>query len=141
MDESGGIRMNLEKAISKIAKFDVKEKELDRYAEAIKSSMPFGQPYPIYLRTLDKINEIRAKKAKIWNNELRNYILPTTTKTLWQIAIGQKLPACRFGEEAYLDFYAEDLRRALREQLERAKKEKEVGKEKWKKTKQAEISE
>lgn len=104
----------IEKGIARIAKLDVKEQQLDREAKAIAKTMPYGQSPPVYGRTLDKINAIRAKKAKIWN-EIRNFILPGTQETLWQIAVADKtLPTVSYGEEHYLGFYASDIKKAIK---------------------------
>lgn len=103
----------IEKGIARIAKLDVKQQELDKEAKGIAHSMPYGQSPPVYGRVLDKMNVIQAKKAKIWN-EIRNFVLPGTKKTLWQIAVAQRLPTVSYGEEHHLNFFASDIKKAIK---------------------------
>ena len=103
----------IEKGIAKIAKLDVKEQQFLKEADAIQYSSPLCQLPPVHGRVLDKAIAISVKKAIIWN-DIRNFILSGTKKTLWQIAVAQRLPTVRYGEERHLDFSASDLKNAIK---------------------------
>ena len=104
-----------EKGIDRIENYDIKQRKVEYNADALLHSSGVGQAPPVYHTTLDKINVIAAKKAKIWN-DIRNIIIPGTNQTLWQIAIkSKKLPVVRSGKEGHLDFYASNIREALKD--------------------------
>lgn len=105
---------NIIKSINKIKKLDIKQRELELYAKSIFETMPFGQSPPIYEKTLDKAIEIQVRKAKIWNDEIRNRFVPRTNKTFWQLAIQQgKLIVNFYGREEALQFYGEDIEKLI----------------------------
>lgn len=102
----------IEKGIQKIELLDIKQRKFEREADMILSTAAFCQAPPVYHSTLDKVIEITKRKAKIWNS-IRNYIVPKTGKTLWQMAVKSILPIAMFGKEEHLDFYGIDIRRNL----------------------------
>ena len=102
----------IEKGLAKIERLDIKQRELQGEADAILQSSGVGQAPPVYHATLDKAIKITEQKAIIWNG-IRNNIIKPTNKTLWQIAIANKLTTVWYGEEKHLDFYAEDIKRVL----------------------------
>ena len=108
---------DIEKAIQKIEKIDKKQKELEKETKLIRQTSPIGQHPPVLDRIYEKIIKLTEKKAEIWNKELRNKIVPGTTKTFWQLAIERKLPVVKYGKERYLDFYANDIRKLIKKQL------------------------
>ncbi len=108
------MKATYEKGIAKIRRLDIKQRKLEREADLIHSTSAFCQAPPIYHRTLDKIIEIQLRKGKIWNEEIRNYLIPPKKRrTFWQRAIELNLPVNRYGIESHLDFYAEDIERCL----------------------------
>jgi len=111
------IPKNIEKSIKKIATIDKKQKALAFEANAIIESSAVGQPPPVLGRTLDKINNLQKQKAKIWNDEIRNKIIPGTNNTFWQMAVKSNLVVNTFGKEEYLKFYAEDIRKLAQPEI------------------------
>lgn len=102
------------KGIKKLEKLDLKEKPYWDTVNALSKIQPYGQPYRPYLKALDRINDICKEKAMIWNT-IRNYIIPPTTKTLWQIAYRKRLPVVFCGKEKYLQFDTKRLKEVIKE--------------------------
>ena len=84
------------KAIERIRKLDLKQRELQQMAKAMK---------------------ITDEKAKIWNT-IRSFGIPGTGKTLWQAALAAGLPVLNSGREIHLDFFAEDIDKLLKAEKE-----------------------
>jgi len=107
--KEGVVSPEIQRAIAKIKRLDVKQRELQTEADLILSTSAVGQAPPVYHRAVDKAIEVTKQKAKIWNEEIRNKVIPETGRTYWQTAIEARLPTVDLGKEKHLDFFAENI--------------------------------
>ena len=103
----------VKRGILKIEKLDLREKPYWDIVNALSKIQPVGQPFRPYLNALDRINDICKEKAMIWNT-IRNFIIPPTSKTLWQIAISKRLAVTFCGQEKYLTFDANKIKEIIK---------------------------
>ena len=102
------IPKDIEVKLNRMQRLEIKENELSFEADAIVSTSAMGQAPYCYYNTLDKMLKINQKRTEIWN-DIRNRIT-NKGKTLWQLAVKNKLSVKTYGKEYGLDINSKDIR-------------------------------
>lgn len=86
VNEKASMPQKLQKGLERLEKLDAKQHEINQVMDAIYKTSPVGQAPPIFHRKAQQLVDLATKKAKIWN-DIRNFVIPGTSETLWQKAL------------------------------------------------------
>ena len=101
----------IEIELRRMKKLEIREQKLSLDAKAILSTSAMGQAPPCYHNTVGKMLVVNQKRAEIWNG-MRSKIA-AKGKSLWQLALENKLIVKTYGRECILNFNSEDIKRLL----------------------------
>jgi len=106
MISSTTIPKGIWKALQHIDCLDHKLREIREEMEGMRRGNAALQPKPAFSAMVDKGVEIQKQKAKIWNEKLRNQVVPGTTKSFWNLAVENNLGVRVAGPETLLELSA-----------------------------------